>query len=489
MRIRGLTASIVLVSTTMASSVAAQQVLSRQVQARLAAAPAETSHLVWVFFRDKGPQPERRLDQARGRLTPRALARRAGRGTRRPLVGFEDLTLPPAYVEAVRAVGARLRHESRWFGAVSIEATEPQIRSLARLPFVARVDLVRRQPRRPRPTLVPSEAVAPLALQPASPHTFDYGASYGQLAQIGVPAVHDLGYHGEGVVVAVLDAGFDNLAHEVFASARILAAQDFVNHDADVADGADLGEGTHGTATLSALGGFREGQLVGPAFGASFILAKTENTQSETPVEEDNWAAAAEWVEALGADIISSSLGYFEYDNAADSYEYADLNGDIAISTRAADLAGERGVVVVNSAGNEGFSAEHGTLGAPADGQLVLAVGAVGSQGDRASFSSVGPTADGRIKPDLMAQGRLVVLAESYATNAYGRGDGTSFACPLVAGVAALVLQAHPEYGVEQVSSVLRSTASNAAAPNNLLGWGIVNALQAVLAQQTQGQE
>jgi subtilisin family serine protease len=282
------------------------------------------------------------------------------------------------------------------------------------------------------------------------------------------------------VIIAVLDAGFSNLSHEVFAPMTILARRDFVNGDEDVGDGADQGEGSHGTMTLSVLGGFKEGQLIGPAYAAGFILAKTENTASETPVEEDNWAAAAEWAEALGADVISTSLGYLDYDSPFTSYSFADMNGETAISTRAANLAASLGVVVVASAGNSGFDAAHNTLGAPADGRGVIAAGAVDARGTRAFFSSVGPTADGRIKPDVDAQGVSVKVASPTSPSLYGLADGTSFSCPLTAGVAALVVQAHPEYTPQQVADALRSTASQAGRPDNLLGYGIVNAAAAV---------
>ena len=254
----------------------------------------------------------------------------------------------------------------------------------------------------------------------------DYGPSLGQLAQIKVPEVHDMGLHGEGVVVGVFDAGFSNLAHEAFAGLRILASHDFVNGDEDVGDGADRGEGSHGTQTLSTLAGYKPGQLIGPAFAASVLLAKTENTESETPVEEDNWAAAAEWAEALGVDVVSSSLGYLDYDGPYPSYSWADMNGERAISTRAAERAASLGVVVVNSAGNSGFNPDHNTLGAPADGRRVLAVAAVSSSGRRADFSSVGPSADGRVKPDLAAQGVSVRVASPDRVNGYTVSSGTS---------------------------------------------------------------
>jgi subtilisin family serine protease len=220
---------------------------------------------------------------------------------------------------------------------------------------------------------------------------------------------------------------------------------------------------------------------VGPAFGAHFILAKTENTDSETPVEEDNWAAAAEWAESLGADVISSSLGYLEYDSPFPSYTFRDMNGQTAISTRAAEMAAARGVVVVSSAGNSGPDPQHNTLGAPADGAHVLAIGAVTAAGTRTSFSSVGPSADGRVKPDLAAQGQAVRVALPGTVNRYGTANGTSFSCPLTAGVVALLLQVNPGAGVDDVAAVLKATASQAAAPDNLLGWGIVNAHAATL--------
>ena len=284
-----------------------------------------------------------------------------------------DLAVVPAYVQAVADRVQRVRHVSRWLNAVSVEASEGQIGALAALPFVARLDLVTTGRRPPEPAV--TSAATPGRTRGRHLSGIDYGLSEEQVAQIQVPVIHDLGLHGEGVVVAVFDTGFE--AHESLATAQILAARDFVNGDDDVRSGADRGDGSHGTATLSVLGGYMPGQLVGPAFASTFILAKTEDTWSETPVEEDHWAAAAEWVEALGADVISSSLGYLEFDFGQPSHTPADMNGAIAVSTRAADLAAERGIVVVNSAGNAGLSLEHNTLGAPADGLRVLAIAAV----------------------------------------------------------------------------------------------------------------
>jgi serine protease AprX len=446
-----------------------------QLSDRLGAGPAGR-YAVWVFFKDKGPAAEA-LASAQGTVTPRALARRALRGRTRA-VTLADAPLAPSYVAAVAAASTRLRQQSRWLNAMSVEATADQVRAIESLAAVDRVELVRRfRQRREEIDLRGASAEAVEPLRKAS--TLDYGSSFGQVNQIKVPFLHDVGLDGRGVVIAVLDAGFDNLPHAAFATTRILATRDFVNGDDNVANGG-IGEGSHGTATLSVLGGFHSGQIIGPAYAASFILAKTENTESETPVEEDNWAAAIEWAESLGADVVSSSLGYITYDRPFPSYAAADMDGDTAISTRAADLAGERGVMVVNSAGNEGFDARANTLGAPADGNLVLAVGAVSAAGTRASFSSVGPSADGRIKPDVAAQGVSVKIARPDSAIGYTTANGTSFSCPLTAGVVALLVQANPSATVDQVFGALRSTASQSARPDNLLGYGIVDALAAL---------
>jgi subtilisin family serine protease len=440
------------------------------------------THLVWVYFRDKGPSPETGMAEAQAGLTPRALARRALRGDMAELVGYDDLPVVAAYAEAVFARVLRPRQQSRWFNAVSAEATPDQIRAVAGLAFVDRVDMVRRYRRSHE------ERVEPVARTEGAGSTtraqaLDYGSSLSQVQQIKVPAVHDKGLHGEGVVIALFDAGFNNLSHRAFAGMRITARHDFVNGDDDVGDGTDMGEGSHGTATLSAIGGFDEGELIGPAFAATYLLAKTENTDSETPVEEDNWSAAVEWAEARGVDVISSSLGYIGFDPPNPGYSFEDMDGNTAVSTKAAERAASHGVVVVNSAGNEGFNSSHNTLGAPSDGKRVLAVAAVLSSGARASFSSVGPSADGRVKPDVAARGVSVKLASPFSGSGYVVGNGTSFSCPLTAGVAALVLQAHPSYNVKQVLAVMRSTASKAKSPDRLLGYGIVNALKAVQAK------
>jgi len=454
------------------------ELVSASLQESLASASPDATHVIWVYFRDKG-DAEERLAQGRDKLSSRALGRRSRRGGVLPLVGFEDIPPLPDYVEAVRLRVERVRHVSRWLNAMSVEADGSQIAELAGLPFVRRLDVVRRYRRgRMEPSVPTLRSTSPS--EKSSHLAIDYGSSFGQLEQINVPAVHDSGLHGEGVVIAVFDSGFKNLRHEAFSHLDILARWDFVNGDGSVANGRDRGDGSHGSMVLSVLGGYAEGELVGPAFAATFLLAKTEDTESETPVEEDNWAAAAEWAEAAGADVISSSLGYLGFDSPFAGYSFQDMDGDTAVTTIAAQMAAERGVVVLVSAGNAGFHPEHNTLGAPADGKLVLSIGAVDSFGLRADFSSVGRTADGRIKPDVMAQGVLVKGVDPATRDQYVLANGTSFSCPLAAGVAALVLQAHADWSVARVRSAMRSTAERMVNPNRLTGWGIIDALEAV---------
>jgi serine protease AprX len=215
--------------------------------------------------------------------------------------------------------------------------------------------------------------------------------------------------------------------------------------------------------------------MAGPAFGADFILAKTEDDRSETPIEEDYWVAGIEWAESLGAEVVSSSLGYTDW------YAFKDMDGKTAVTTRAAERASALGVVVVNAAGNERRNAWAHII-APADGPSVIAVGAVDSAGTIASFSSPGPSSDGRIKPEVCAWGvsNLVAANRTDGGDVYTRGSGTSYATPLVAGVAALLLEAHRDWTPAQVRAALTGTATNAAKPNNDYGWGIVNAAAAV---------
>jgi len=451
--------------------------ISPRLASAISALPAEKTIPVWVFLSDKGfdtPSPAGTALRERQRsLSPRCLNRRAKVRAPEDIVDIDDLAVFAPYAGRVANVVSGVRSVSRWLNALSVDASSGEVAALAGLPFVRRLEPVaafRRAPVREHPGDEIPDFTPPGALL-----DFLYGPSRAQLEQINVPALHLRGYSGQGVTVCLLDSGF-RTSHPAFFSARLLAQWDFVNGDGDVSqdlnDPQDYSD-SHGTGTWSALGGFKPGRIVGPAFGANFILGKTETDRFEQPIEEDYWVAGLEWAESLGADVVSSSLGYIDW------YTFQDMDGQTAVTTLAADRAVSRGVVVVNAAGNERNNS-WGHIIAPADGFGVIAAGAVTAGGQVASFSSPGPTYDGRIKPEVCALGVSVWLATARGEEmSYGRSSGTSFATPLVAGVAALLLEANPDWTPEDVRRALTSTASRSANPDNDYGWGIVDALAA----------
>lgn len=441
---------------------------------------SQSELLVWIYFTDKGENISKYVDNPRLVVSEKSLQRRSKVLPAENLITNYDIPVYQSYINGIEEIGITIKQKSRWLNAVSTFADRRQLEFIAALSYVQRIDIVMRYGKQE-----PLEMDKPIepgsyGIQPEGVHSLDYGASFTQNNQINVPAVHDMGYYGQGVTICVLDAGFNRLSHETFNNMNIIAAWDFVNNDPDVGDGSDMGTGSHGTKTLSTIGGFSPGELIGPAYGSDYILAKTENTDSETPIEEDNWVAALEWADSIGVDVTSTSLGYLDYDYPYTGYTYMDMDGNTAVITIAADIAVSLGIVVVNSAGNEGYNSSHNTLSAPADGDSVISVGAVNSSGSRVSFSSVGNTVDGRIKPDIMAMGSNVTVASSYSNTGYTAADGTSFSCPLSAGVAALILSFNPGLTPMQVRDALRSTGSNSLTPDREYGWGIIDALAAL---------
>lgn len=432
--------------------------------------------LVWVFFNDKGENTANYFINPRSVVSEKSLKRRAKVLAPGKLISNMDLPVNSEYIEKVVSLGFKVKQKSKWFNGVSGYVTKSEIGLITQLSSVKSLDIVYKFKKDYSVEEDESnQSQDNLGNQPDGVNLFDYGPSFTQVNQINVPAVHDMGYTGQGIIISSMDAGFDNLAHEVFSSMNIIAAWDFVDNDPDVSGH------SHGTKTLSVIGGFKEGQLIGPAFNSDFILARTEDDPgSETPVEEDNWIAALEWADSIGVDVTTTSLSYLTFDPPFPSYTWEDMDGNTARITIAADLAVGLGIVVVNSAGNAGNNPDHNTLGAPADGDSVITVGAVTSSDDRSSFSSVGPTVDGRIKPDLMAMGFGVYVARTSSPTSYGTSSGTSFSCPLVAGAAALLLSADSTLTPMEVLDLLRQTASQSSNPDNLMGWGIINTLDAV---------
>lgn len=484
-RLARLTGLIVLLGVTLLTSLAlaadpaaiAPGVTKALTDPAFAGRNADGTVGVWVWFTDKalaGAALERALDQAQHDLDTHAVARRAkvmpeanksGR-----LVDVTDLPVAAAYLDAVSATGARLRHQSRWLNAASYDIAPGQLAAIAALPNVRKVTLIGRS--LSLPTAVTGEA--PAADSPVEAQwSVDYGGNLADLQQINVPALHDAGFHGQGVIIGMLDSGF-RTTHECLSPLPVLARWDFVNNDGVVENepGDPSDQDDHGTMTMSTIAGYEPGHHVGPAYGATLVLGKTEDTSQEVPAEEDNWVAGIEWLDTFGVDVVSSSLGYIDW------FTFPDMNGNTAACTIAADLAVGKGIVVCNSAGNErGTSWNH--VVAPADGDSVITAGAVTSSGAIASFSSPGPTYDGRIKPDVCALGSSNHVASTGTVAGYTTASGTSFSCPLTAGVAALVLSRVPTLTPLQVREAMRATASRAATPNNDFGWGILNAYAA----------
>jgi hypothetical protein len=430
---------------------------------------------VWVDFTDKGGN-DQLLNNPTVFLSERSIQRRAKRGS---VIDQSDLPIWNGYLDNLKKNGFAVISRSKWFNSVTLQANNNDLIKLSAMPFVKKIDFTAKA--RNSNKFIPVDQTN-LVLNNSgnsSVTSLDYGISLAQLQPQQIPAAHDMGFNGSGVFICLMDAGFNNLAHEVFDSLHIVSTWDFVNNDPDVGDGGQ-GNGSHGTATLSAIAGFKPGQLIGTAYKSHYLLAKTENTDSETPAEEDFWIAAAEWADSIGVDVTSTSLVYLDFDPPYTSYTWQDMNGNTARITIGADLAVKKGIVVFNSAGNSGFNETRNTLAAPADGDSVISMGSINTDGSRSSFSSVGLTFDGRIKPDLMAVGSPVYSAAPGGRDAYTYLSGTSLSCPIGAGIAAMLLQKNDTLSPIQIRTILRNTASQPNAPDRLMGWGTMNAVAAL---------
>jgi serine protease AprX len=413
---------------------------------------------VWIFFKDKDKN-------APYALSPEAVERHLSKGKYRSL-DDTDLPVKADYIRQLEKAGIKIHRKSRWFNAVSAYSTPKALAKINKLYFVKQVEPVKHFTCK-----FPEGEYSPVFLKPSNSV---YGPSYDQNVMIGIPEMHERGYYGQGVRIALFDTGFI-LEHQALRHVQVLAQWDFINNDPDVSNqpGDVISQHNHGTEVLGIIGGYKMGTLVGPAYASKYLLAKTEDVTSETHVEEDNWAAAAEWADSIGTDIISTSLGYNIFDSGS-NYSYEDMDGKTTIVTRAAVMAVEKGIAVFVSAGNEGNNS-WGYITAPADGDGVIAVGGLLPDGSYWSVSSRGPTADGRIKPEVAAQGSGVFTVNPRTLEDYLTGGGTSFSCPLAAGAGAIVLSLNPGLTPLELRDWLTQSASQAGNPDNFLGYGIVD--------------
>lgn len=435
---------------------------------------------VWIYFKDKGANSELQLSNPLSLVTQESLNRRSKVLPQDKIVDFTDLPVYEPYVNIIKNNTQKIRVKSKWLNSISAEVTRQQIYEITNYDFVKKIELVEKYRKNNNEIISENTNDKKSISDEPDIDSLNYGTGNAviQITQIKVNLVHNEGIFGQGVKVAVFDAGFANLGHEVFNTLPMKIERRYDFHDNDTT----LASHSHGTATLSLISGYKPTKLIGPAFKSTFYLARTEVDPGEMNYEMDHWIAAAEWADSLGVDVISSSLGYLEFDLGQTSYTWQDMNGNTMPITIAADLAVYKGIVVSNSAGNNGNNPSHNTLNGPADGDSVLTVGGVTTSNTYWTTSSVGPTTDNppRIKPDVVALASGNYIAGTSTTSSYSNGSGTSFSCPLTTGVASLMLCANKELTPMQVVRILRKFGSNSTTPNNQIGWGIVDAQKSV---------
>ncbi len=419
---------------------------------------------VWVYFDKKDKSKVTKLD-------PAAIKRRVKHNIF--TATKYDYNIQEEYIRKLVEVGAEIKNQSRWLNAVSLIVDSNELELIQKLSFVKKIEPVRQHKKK--------KAIQTVENQILVNRDIDYGSSFNQIEQINCRIPHIAGYYGQGVRVLYIDTGFE-LNHEAYDSLNLIGQYDFINNDQNAANETDQeileNQDDHGTLCLSVMAGYSPGSLIGPAFKSEYLLAKTEIMAEEIQQEEDNYIAALEWGESLGADIACASLGYLDW------YSYEDLDGNTAATTKAIDIASGLGVLCVNSAGNEGNDPWYHII-TPADADSVLSVGAVDANDIIANFSSRGPTFDGRIKPEVCAMGVSTYCVRSNTENIYRNASGTSFSAPLAAGAAAVVMSANPEWTNMQVREALMMTASQFNSPDNEYGYGILNAWAAINYQFT----
>ena len=416
-----------------------------------------------ITFKDKTNSPYS-ISKPLEFLSQRSINRRQKQNI---TLKIRDLPVNPAYISEIKKTGAEIWFTSRWMNAALIQTSDTNLQTILKLPFVKGLE-------------VNGTVDDPLSRSGRKKAKFEaldnkslnYGLSKIQNEMIGVNIMHDLGFKGEGMMIAVLDAGFNNTDKiaafkPLFDENRIVGTYDFVKKEKSVYE-----DDAHGTEVLSCMGAFLEGNMVGTAPKASYLLLRSEEASSEYIIEEANWLFAAEYADSVGVDLINSSLGYTTFDDVKTNHTYAQLDGNTTIAARAADWAAGVGIVCVISAGNEGNDSWK-YEGTPADADSVLAVGAVDANKLYVKFSSQGIPNDKRIKPDVVAMGQSTAIISPNGN--VTTGSGTSFSSPILCGMVAGYWQANPTLTAMQIMENVRKSGSQAVKPDKVLGYGIPN--------------
>jgi subtilisin family serine protease len=412
-------------------------------------------------------------------LSPKALERRQRQNI--PIVAG-DLPVTRAYLDSIATAGASILHVSKWFNSATIEVEyDSVLENIARFSFIesgTKTGVYTGQTHTSYRNIM--ETAGNLEL--------DYGPSWWQTAIHNGQLLHNNGFTGRDMVIAVLDAGFSHVDtlpafNQLFEKGRILGTRDFVEPGNNV-----YLEATHGMSVLSIMGGFQQGELIGTAPDASFWLLRSEDGASEFIIEEDNWIAAAEFADSVGADIINTSLGYSVFNDSLQNHTYGDMDGNTTRISRAADIAASKGMLVVVSAGNQG-NAEWKYITAPADADSVLTIGAVDRSRLISTFSSRGPSSDQEIKPNVVALGQGIFAA--YSDGSIRQGNGTSYSAPVISGLAACLWQANPESGAMDLYKAISESADRFYHPDIDYGHGIpdFNLANVLLKASRQGHE
>ncbi|PBJ12304.1 S8 family serine peptidase [Flavobacterium sp. ACN6] len=423
----------------------------------------------WVYFNGK-PNSQTFLANPLTELSQKALDRRTNQNI---ALNISDAPLETSYVNQIKAsTGITVMAQSKWLNALHIQGTQANITALKALAFVQKIEFADRTLNTAAKKV--SEAkTSKTADKLKTTIDYSYGNSANQIQMLNGQVLHQQNFTGEGKIIAVFDAGFPGVNtaqpfENLRNNNRILGGYDYTARNANFYTGDD-----HGTLVLSTMGGYKENSLVGTAPNASYYLFITEIDAFENPLEESLWVEAAEKADALGVDIITTSLGYFgERTEPRYNHTYSDMNGVTNFISRGAEIAFAKGILVLASAGNEGTRVEK-HIGSPADAVSVLAIGSVTAAKSRSIFSSIGPSFDGRIKPDIMAQGTASVVSD--ANGNIGTANGTSFSCPIMAGMAASLWQAFPSKTNKEIRQMILASSDRFTNPDNNYGYGIPN--------------